>query len=184
MTQVQTITARLKSGESLGDRILKVDHAGEHGAVNIYRAQIFVARWRSPGMVADLRDMLAHEKSHRARIADRMQTRGVRRCRSFHLCGLGGIALGLITGILGTSAIHATTFAIEDVVLVHMRKQIDVLRSTDATAHATIATIIDDEQSHHDSAVDHFSKNSFWPRIIVPVVRWSTEGVIWLGMHL
>ncbi|MBV9419480.1 MAG: demethoxyubiquinone hydroxylase family protein, partial [Alphaproteobacteria bacterium] len=37
----------MAAGETLGDRILKVDHAGENGAVCIYRAQIFVCRWRA-----------------------------------------------------------------------------------------------------------------------------------------
>ena len=38
------LSARLNSGEELGGRVLKVDHAGEHGAVNIYAGQIFMAR--------------------------------------------------------------------------------------------------------------------------------------------
>jgi demethoxyubiquinone hydroxylase (CLK1/Coq7/Cat5 family) len=29
-------------------RILKVNHAGEHGAIRIYRSQIAIARWRAP----------------------------------------------------------------------------------------------------------------------------------------
>jgi ubiquinone biosynthesis monooxygenase Coq7 len=31
------VTARLAADETLGDRVIKVNHAGEHGAVNIYR---------------------------------------------------------------------------------------------------------------------------------------------------
>jgi demethoxyubiquinone hydroxylase (CLK1/Coq7/Cat5 family) len=48
-------------------RILKVNHAGEHGAIRIYRSQIAIARWRSPDVVPKLEEMLAHEVSHRAR---------------------------------------------------------------------------------------------------------------------
>jgi len=32
---------------SLGDRIMKVAHAGEHGAVQIYRGQLFKLQLRS-----------------------------------------------------------------------------------------------------------------------------------------
>ena len=48
------LTARLQSGETLGDRVMKVDHAGEHGAICIYRAQRWFARWRAPDMVGEL----------------------------------------------------------------------------------------------------------------------------------
>lgn len=34
------VIARLAADESLGNRVMKVDHAGEHGAVRIYRAQL------------------------------------------------------------------------------------------------------------------------------------------------
>ena len=43
--------ARLKPGETPGDRIMKVDHAGEHGAICIYTAQRWFAPWRAPEAV-------------------------------------------------------------------------------------------------------------------------------------
>jgi ubiquinone biosynthesis monooxygenase Coq7 len=49
-----SMAARRKQGETLGDRVMKVDHAGEHGAICIYRAQRFFARWRAPHMVPEL----------------------------------------------------------------------------------------------------------------------------------
>ena len=53
------LTARLARGETLGDRIVKVDHAGEHGAVCIYRAQRWFAHWRAPDMIAKIDDFIA-----------------------------------------------------------------------------------------------------------------------------
>jgi 3-demethoxyubiquinol 3-hydroxylase len=67
--------ARRNAGETLGDRILKVDHAGEHGAVNIYRGQIFVSRWRAPAIVAGLHEFRRHEERHRALFADELARR-------------------------------------------------------------------------------------------------------------
>ena len=49
-------TARLGFGETLGDRVLKVDHAGEHGAVNIYRGQLTACRYRDPALRRKLDD--------------------------------------------------------------------------------------------------------------------------------
>ena len=179
------LTARLNPGETLGDRVLKVDHAGEHGAVCIYRTQIFFARWRVPDMVAELEDFLAHERGHRARFEAAMRLRGIRRCRSYVWCGFGGFMLGAFTGRAGRGAITATTVAIERVVLRHMREQIDMLAGSDPTAAETLREIIREEQEHHDrSAARLAASGGLWAKIIDPVVAASTEAVIWLGMRL
>jgi 3-demethoxyubiquinol 3-hydroxylase len=174
------LAARLNSGESLGDRVVKVDHAGEHGAVCIYRAQRFFARWTAPDMVAELDGFLAHERRHRARFGAELERRGVRRCRSYLLCGLGGF----VTGLLGQRPIAATTVAIEAVVLRHMREQVSVLSASDAPAAAALRDVIADEQEHHDRSALRLARPGLWPKLIEPVVRASTEAVIWLGMRL
>jgi 3-demethoxyubiquinol 3-hydroxylase len=168
----------------LGDRILKVDHAGEHGAVNIYRAQILMARWTAPPLVPQLRHFLEHELGHRALFRDRLQARGVRRCRSYLLCGAGGWTLGLLTGLLGPSAIAATTYAVESVVLQHLIEQRRQLEPIDRDAFDAVSRIVAEEQEHHDHGRDAMQTGAFWPPILTPVVRLSTEAVIWLGMRL
>lgn len=168
----------------LGDRILKVDHAGEHGAVNIYRAQILVSQWTAPQRVPLLRHFLDHELGHRTLFHDRLQARGVRRCRSYALCGVGGWTLGLVTGLLGPSAIAATTYAVESVVLRHLMAQRQQLASTDADAFDAVSRIVVEEQEHHDHGRDAMHSGAFWPPILTPIVRVSTEAVIWLGMRL
>lgn len=179
-----TLAARLVRGESLGDRVMKVDHAGEHGAVAIYRAQRWFARWRAPDMLDEINEFLAHERGHRALFAAELHRRGRARCRSYHLCAIGGLMLGAATGLAGREAIAATTVAIERVVLRHMRAQITALEGVDAAAVATLRTIIEEEQAHHDRSAARLTKGRFWPRIIDPVVTLSTEAVIWLGMRL
>lgn len=178
------LAARLKPGETLGDRVMKVDHAGEHGAVCIYRAQRWFARWRAPEMVRELDDFLAHERGHRARFGAELARRGQRRCRSYFWCGLGGFVLGAFTGLAGRQAIAATTVAIERVVLRHMHEQLDILESIDAHAAATLRRIIAEEQEHYDLSAARLAGGGFWPRLINPVVGASTEAVIWLGMRL
>lgn len=178
------IAARLKAGETLGDRVMKVDHSGEHGAICIYRTQRWFARWRAPEMVAELDDFLAHERGHRARFGAELHRRNRPRCRSYLWCGFGGFVLGAVTGLAGRQAILATTVAIERVVLRHMHEQVEALSGVDEEATATLRQIIAEEQEHHDLSAIRVAPNSFWPRIIDPVVTSSTEAVIWLGMRL
>lgn len=179
---VPPLVARLKPGETIGDRVMKVDHAGEHGAICIYRAQIALARWTAPAMVAELRDFLAHECRHRALFAAELAVRGQGRCRSYALCGLGGFTLGTITGLLGAGAIAATTAAIEQVVVRHMQDQIAALDAIDPAAVAALRSVIDEERDHLASAAA--GPAGIWRRVIAPVVSASTEAIIWLGMRL
>jgi len=179
-----TIAARLKPGESLGDRVIKVDHAGEHGAVCIYRAQRWFARWTAPDMVDELNGFLAHERRYRALFAAELVRRGRRRCRSFLFCGLGGFVLGTVTGLLGRRAIAATTVAIETVVLRHMHEQVAALSGSDMAAVDALRSVIAEEQAHHDLSGLRLTPPGTWPKLISPVVEASTEAVIWLGMRL
>jgi 3-demethoxyubiquinol 3-hydroxylase len=162
--------------------MIKVDHAGEHGAVSIYKAQRRAARWRAPLMVGEIDDFIAHEQRHRTLFAAELQRRGVRRCRSFHLCGFGGWVLGLATGLLGPRAIALTTEAVESVVLRHLQHQLAVLSTNDPEAAAIIGQIVADEQEHHDRSAAQIIGEHMFDRVLRPAVRAGTEAVIWLGM--
>jgi 3-demethoxyubiquinol 3-hydroxylase len=175
--------AQLSNSER-GNRYLKVNHAGENGAVHIYRGQIAAARWRCPSLVPGLEHFRAHEERHRAIFWAELQSRGQRRCRSYHLCAVGGFVLGFLTGLCGPAAIGATTVAVERVVLAHLKLQLTDVKAEDPGAFATISAIVRDEQSHHDEGLRLVGPSNRWTTILMPIVAASTSGVIWLGMRL
>jgi ubiquinone biosynthesis monooxygenase Coq7 len=164
-------------------RVLKVNHAGENGAVNIYGGQIFFARLTAPGMVAELVEFKSNEERHRAIFWAELQRRNRPRCRSYLLCGIGGFTLGLVTGAFGRRAIAATTVAVERVVLRHLEQQLDQLRGKDDAAVMAIESIVTEERQHHDQSAAHITVGQFWPRVLSPIVSASTEAVIWIGMR-
>lgn len=172
------------SVSALGNRILKVDHAGEQGAICIYRAQRAVAYLTAPGMREHLADFLTHEKRHRSIFGAALMRRGLPRCRSYWLCSLGGYVLGFITGLLGQRAIAATTIAVEATVLRHLADQQRELTDIDPEAAAIVASIIEDEQIHHDRSLDRMETDTAWLRALRSVVAKATESVIWLGKRL
>jgi len=176
--------ARSEVGTDLGSRILKVNHAGEHGAVSIYTAQIHMARITAPGMVPALQAFRADEQRHRALFGSELHRRGRPRCRSYWLCGIGGYVLGIVTGVCGARAIAATTVAVESVVVRHLEHQLVTLRDVDPAAVVAIADIVAEEQQHHDASASHVAETDAWSRLLRPVVSASTEAVIWLGMRL
>src|SRR4051812_44502413 len=136
------LSARVLAGDGLGGRILKVNHAGENGAVHIYAGQLLLARLTAPSLVAELREFRSHEEVHREIFGSELERRGVRRCRSYLLCGIGGYALGLVTGLFGGGAIAATTVAVERVVLRHLKQQLQVLEGRDPEAADAVRAIV------------------------------------------
>jgi ubiquinone biosynthesis monooxygenase Coq7 len=176
------IAARLNAGERLGDRILKVVHAGEHGAVNIYRGQRIGAFLRPRALRDELAAFQAHEERHRAIFGLALAGRGMRRCRSYSLCGLGGLGLGLFTGLLGKGAIAATTVAVERVVLRHLDSYLEALAGRDPEAVHALDLIAQDERDHHDRFAAE-PANGLLLRALDAVVAFGTEKVIWIGMR-
>jgi len=125
-------------------RAMKINHAGEHGAVNIYAGQILVARLTARHVLPQLRAFKAHEERHRMIFQHELARRGMRRCLSYGLCGLGGYVLGVCTGLLGAPGISLTTTAVERVVLRHLHLQRAELQG-DADAATAIDAIMADE---------------------------------------
>ncbi len=169
--------------QDFASRLLKVNHAGENGAVNIYSAQIFMARLTAPAIVAQLIEFRCHEVSHRAIFWQELQRRNQPRCRSYHLCGIGGFVLGLLTGALGCRAIAATTTGVERVVLRHLEDQHRMLGGRDAAAEQAIESILADERRHHDVSNSQVDCERSWAAVLRPIVSACTEAVIWIGIR-
>jgi 3-demethoxyubiquinol 3-hydroxylase len=154
-------------------RILKVNHAGEHGAIRIYRSQVTIARWRCPDVVPQLQEMLAHEVSHRDRFAEAMPPRRAKPCRMLFLWGIGGRLLGAGTALLGRNAIWACTAAVEEAVHRHLNDQLAFLSSRDQELYSLIASIKSEELSH----LDHAEKNLTSRGPIVRMLRRSIDAI-------
>ncbi len=173
----------LRPAKTVAEKMIKVDHAGENGAVNIYRAQRFALFVRARGLLSQLQKFQHHEEEHRRIFAVHLNNIGVRRCISYHACGIGGFCLGLITGLMGPNAVSATTFAVEHVVLNHLEEQLSFLKEKDTAAYSCVKKIYADEKAHHDVAENQMIKQTLMARILVPIVKLSTEIVIRFGMR-
>jgi ubiquinone biosynthesis monooxygenase Coq7 len=162
-------------------RILKVNHAGEYGAIRIYRGQAWVARRIYPDVVAFLEETLAHEVRHCALFREAMPERGARPCRVMSLWGNGGVVLGLLTALLGRQGIWICTAAVESTVHRHLEDQLRFLRNRDESLRSLILSIQEDEISHLHHAEQRIATNAPWARLLNALVAASTEAVIWLS---
>jgi 3-demethoxyubiquinol 3-hydroxylase len=162
-------------------RILKVNHAGEYGAIRIYTAQIWVAQWRCADVVGFLEEILAHEVKHCALFRDAMPQRGARPCRVMAFWGNGGYALGFLTALLGRQGIWICTAAVEAAVHRHLQDQLFFLAGRDRELHDLIQSIQVEELSHLNHAEEHITTRRFWVGALDWIISKSTDVAIWLS---
>ncbi|WP_166418040.1 demethoxyubiquinone hydroxylase family protein [Cochlodiniinecator piscidefendens] len=162
-------------------RILKVNHAGEHGAIRIYKAQLWVARRLYPDIVGFLDETLHHEIEHCALFYAKMPTRQTRPCRVMSLWAYGGYLLGFATSLFGRQGIWVCTAAVEETVHRHLLEQLDFLKDKDPDLAALINSIKDEELHHlHHAEANIIAKTPF-TRGAIRLISNVTEILIWLS---
>jgi len=165
-------------------KILKVNHAGEFGAVNIYKSQLLVARIFMKDLVPMIEDFLEDEKRHLEIFWVEIQRREGVKCKSYWLCGLGGYVMGFVSALLGRRGIMACTWAVENVVVNHLENQIKYLHDKeDVEALNAVESIYEDEQNHRDTGFDEGGTGNFLYQPLRFLISTFTEGVIRFGMR-
>ncbi|WNJ89302.1 demethoxyubiquinone hydroxylase family protein [Bosea sp. 685] len=164
-------------------RIVRVNHAGEYGAIRIYSAQLAVARRLWPDMVPALEQMLADEIDHCAKFYAAMPARGSRPCRIMQLWSLGGSLLGLLTALMGRQAIWICTAAVEETVHRHLDDQLHFLQSRDVGLRAIISSIREEELAHLNHAEAQLSgeQKRALQTVLQSTIAAATETLIWLS---
>ncbi len=164
-------------------KILKVNHAGEFGAINIYRAQILVSKQFGRDYVPQLEGFLKDEERHLGIFWNEIQRRNGIKCKSYWLCGVGGWVMGFISALLGKKGIMACTLAVESVVTEHLKNQLLYLKQKDdQAAYDAVNAILSDEEHHRDTGLDQGGNNALYAPFRF-CVSLFTEGVIRFGMR-
>lgn len=135
--------------------MLRVDHAGEYGAVAIYRGQLAVFdRLSGKARIAgQLREMERQEQAHLAAFDALLGQHRVRPTLLSPIWNVAGFALGAATALLGDKAAHACTEAVETVIEEHYGDQVAELEAAKETDLAgRLSQFRDEEIAHKDLA--------------------------------
>ena len=99
------------------ESMIRVDHAGEYGAVRIYEGQLAVLKRRKNAAtsVATIEHMAAQEQRHLKAFDRLVNERRVRPTALEPVWRVAGFALGAATAALGEKAAFACTVAVADV---------------------------------------------------------------------
>lgn len=147
--------------ESL-ERMIRVDHAGEYGAVQIYKGQLAVmgSNPRLRRSIDKITHMAEQEREHLDTFDRLIAERKVRPTLLSPLWRGAGYALGAGTALLGERAAMACTAAVEEVIDEHYAQQARELGDQDPELKATIEKFRADEAEHRQTALDEGAESA------------------------
>ena len=134
------------------ERMLRVDQAGEYGAIRIYAGQLAVMGDRAPHS-GEIRHMAEQEAVHRAKFDALISERGVRPTALQPFWHVAGFALGAATALIGPKAAMACTAAVEEEIDRHYTQQLEELGDSDPELSGMIEAFREDERAHRDAAL-------------------------------
>jgi 3-demethoxyubiquinol 3-hydroxylase len=164
-------------------RMLRVDHAGEYGAVRIYQGQLAVlGQGNRAG--AEIRRMAAAENRHLARFETLLHEHRVRPTLLQPLWSVAGFALGAATAFLGERAAMACTVAVEEVIDDHYLAQGGYLADEDAGLAETVLAFRSDEIAHRDRALAAGAAEIPGYELLTGALKTGARLAIWLSTRL
>jgi ubiquinone biosynthesis monooxygenase Coq7 len=162
-------------------RILRVNHAGEQGAISIYGAQIALAKARYPDLLPWLEETLQHEKRHRGTFLEMMPTRATTPCPVASVWSVGGAILGMVTALLGRHGVIVCTAAVERTVHKHLVEQIAYLSGRDAELADSIRKVQVEENQHLAFAEERHDPQAPVARLLSAAISIVTEALIFIA---
>ena len=153
--------------------ILRVDHAGELGAVHIYRSQraVLGAASGKQKIAGELEEMEGHEAVHLARFDKLLNENQVRPTAMAPLWRVAGFALGAATALLGPRAAMACTVAVETEIDRHYQAQRDALAGSEPELEAAITEFQAEEVEHRDTALAHGAESTPGYPLLSAIIR-------------
>jgi len=165
--------------DKLLERIVRVDHAGEYGAVRIYEGQLAVL---GDSDKADaIRHMADQEREHLEKFNRLIGERRVRPTALMPVWHAAGFALGAATALMGERAAMACTVAVEEAIDEHYAAQAAMLGDDEAELRDTIEKFRADELEHRDTALAHEAEEAPGYEVLSAVIKKGSRLAIWLS---
>ena len=145
-----------KTDKKLLEEIIRVDHAGERGAIKIYEGQLLALKTfkQDESLKRQIEEMKEHEKEHYEFFTDELKKRKISPTRLLPLWDILGVTLGFGTAMLGKKATMLCTASVEEVIGEHYKNQTYKLNEDEKELKKKIIKFRDDELSHKDIAYD------------------------------
>ena len=155
------------------EEFIRVDHAGERGAIKIYEGQLLALSTivKNNDLKEMIRDMKEHEQEHCNFFEDEIRKRNIKPTKLLPLWDLLGLGLGFGSTILGKKAAMLCTASVEEVIDGHYKSQIDQIGSDEIDLKKNIIKFRNDEINHKDIAYDNGATKEGFYTIIDKVIK-------------
>lgn len=175
------------SPRQLVERVIRVDQAGEYGAIRIYAGQQAVMRRRfPPGNKARkaIERMARQEQRHKETFDRLLVERRVRPTLLQPLWHVAGFALGAATAMMGPKAAMACTVAVEQVIDEHYAKQAAQLGEDERPLREAIEEFRAEEIEHRDEALAQGAEQAPAYPLLSAGIKNASRLAIWLSSRL
>ena len=125
----------MKNTKNKVKEFIRVDHAGERGAVKIYEGQLLALNTivKDDNLKKTIEEMKVHEVEHCQFFESEIRRRDIKPTKFLPLWDLLGIGLGFGSTLLGKKAAMLCTASVEEVIDEHYQNQINQLGSDEKT---------------------------------------------------
>ena len=143
-----------KTNKTKIEEFIRVDHAGERGAIKIYEGQLLALNTfiKNDKLKKTIEDMKEHEKEHCDYFENEIKKRNIKPTKLLPLWDLLGVGLGFGSTILGKKAAMLCTASVEEVIDKHYASQIEQLNTDEKKLKNKIIKFRKDELHHKDIA--------------------------------
>jgi len=139
------------------EEFIRVDHAGERGAIKIYEGQLLALNTlvENEELKKTVEEMKQHEKEHCDYFENEIKRRNIKPTKFLPLWDLLGVGLGFGSTLLGKKAAMLCTASVEEVIDKHYQNQIDQLMLDENDLREKIKKFRDDELHHKNIAYEN-----------------------------
>ena len=138
------------------EEFIRVDHAGERGAIKIYEGQLLALNTfvKDNALKKTIEEMKVHEKEHCDFFENEIKRRKINPTKLLPLWDLLGVGLGFGSTLLGKKAAMLCTASVEEVIDEHYLSQIKQLGDDEKNLKKKITKFREDELNHKDIAYE------------------------------
>ena len=169
-----------KSNSKKIEQFIRVDHAGERGAVKIYEGQLLALKTicKDSKLEKTIEEMKIHELEHRNFFESEIKKRNITPTKLLPLWDLLGVGLGFGSTILGREAAMLCTASVEEVIDEHYQNQIEQLGTDEKVLKDKIIKFRQDELHHKDIAYEKGATKKGLYSILDKIIKTGSKAAI------
>ena len=162
------------------EEFIRVDHAGERGAIKIYEGQLLALNTfvKNENLKKTIEKMKNDEKEHLDFFNEEIKKRNIKPTKLLPLWDLLGVGLGFGSAIIGKKATMLCTASVEEVIDEHYQNQINELDSEEKVLKDKIKKFRDDELHHRDIAYEQGASKKGLYSILDKIIKTGSKVAI------